>query len=297
MKSSNSDLASLKTIWSQINNNNLTGYKYKTQCGQQFVYLRNVLNYIFLQFNIYLNPRLVAVNANTDNTENPSYINLEIIINNFTNSTGISYPNPGAYSNTHLPGNCIAELLAKWFIQYNPKDSSTFPNNWKLNFKNLPSCIIRMSNNIEMSIVQGFDSSNELPNELLNIKFSNVKYYTDDTQSENFTGVNYSDKPSPIFYSSNYSYQAPTSILDYLFTYSLPISFIGAVAYTIISTLQADPSNIIANRNIIIVINLYFGLCGLLSFIVWSNIDTSFMYSGWLSPNLFNINTVKLFYN
>jgi len=249
-----------------------------------------------MQFNIDLNPRLVAVNANTDNTENPSYINLEIIINNFTNSTGKPYPS-GMYSNTHLPGECIAQLLVNWFKQYNPKDKNTYPNIWKVKPENLPTCM----NGISMSIVQNFDSSIELPNELLNIKFSNVEYYTDDTQSENFTGINYSNKPSPIFYSSssssNSSYQAPSSILNYLFTYSLPISFIGAMAYTIISTLQADPSNIIANRNIIIVINLYFGLCGLLSFIVWSNIDTSYMYSGWLSPNLFNINTVKLFYN
>jgi hypothetical protein len=60
-----------------------------------------------------------------------------------------------------------------------------------------------------------------------------------------------------------------------LFKYAYPISFLGSMAYGILSIAQVDASSIVANKNIIIVINAFIGLCGLLGFAAWFDIDVS----------------------
>ncbi len=60
-----------------------------------------------------------------------------------------------------------------------------------------------------------------------------------------------------------------------LFKYAYPISFLGSMAYGILSIGQVDASSIVANRNIVIAINVFVGLCGLLGFAAWFDIDIS----------------------
>jgi hypothetical protein len=56
---------------------------------------------------------------------------------------------------------------------------------------------------------------------------------------------------------------------DYIFAYSYPIAFLGAMFYGIASIVSFDPSTAIANKNITIFINVFIGLCGLISLGNW----------------------------
>jgi hypothetical protein len=65
------------------------------------------------------------------------------------------------------------------------------------------------------------------------------------------------------------------SLWNNLFKYAYPISFLGSMAYGILSIAQVDASSIVANKNIIIVINAFTGFCGLLGCAAWFDIDVS----------------------
>lgn len=65
------------------------------------------------------------------------------------------------------------------------------------------------------------------------------------------------------------------TIWNNVFKYAYPISFIGSMAYGMLSILQVDASLIIANKNIVIAINAFIGICGLLAFAAWYNTDIS----------------------
>jgi hypothetical protein len=64
-------------------------------------------------------------------------------------------------------------------------------------------------------------------------------------------------------------------IWNNVFKYAYPISFMGAMAYGILSIAQVQASQIIANPNVLIIINSFIGICGVLSFAAWYNTDIS----------------------
>jgi len=68
----------------------------------------------------------------------------------------------------------------------------------------------------------------------------------------------------------------PNTILDYVFMFAYLISFIGAIFFSMASLVQIDPSTIIANKNVSFAINLFIGVCGLVSMIIWVNFDIDF---------------------
>jgi hypothetical protein len=57
--------------------------------------------------------------------------------------------------------------------------------------------------------------------------------------------------------------------------YAYPVSFVGSMAYGILSILQTDPSQIIANKNLVLGVNIFIGLCGLLGMGAWYGMDMS----------------------
>jgi hypothetical protein len=59
---------------------------------------------------------------------------------------------------------------------------------------------------------------------------------------------------------------------DYVFSFAYPISFIGACFYGIAAVVNIDPSTIITNKNVSVVINVTIGLCGILSLFAFLNI-------------------------
>lgn len=66
-----------------------------------------------------------------------------------------------------------------------------------------------------------------------------------------------------------------TTLWNNVFKYAYPISFIGSMAYGLLSVLQTDPSQVIANRNVVVALNIFVGICGLLAFAAWFNTDIS----------------------
>jgi hypothetical protein len=64
-----------------------------------------------------------------------------------------------------------------------------------------------------------------------------------------------------------------TTIWNNVFKYAYPISFLGSMAYGVLSILQVDPSQIIANKNIVMAFNVFVGVCGLFAFASWFNTD------------------------
>jgi len=58
---------------------------------------------------------------------------------------------------------------------------------------------------------------------------------------------------------------------DYIFSYAYPVSFLGACFYGIASVVSVDPSTIIANKNLSVVLNVFIGLCGIISLFAWLN--------------------------
>jgi len=84
----------------------------------------------------------------------------------------------------------------------------------------------------------------------------------------------------------------PYSIADYIFYLSYPVSFTGAFFYGLISIMQMDPSTIIANRNMSIIINVYIGLCAIISIFIWFNINVNIF-----SSINYNFNSSKRSFN
>jgi hypothetical protein len=68
-------------------------------------------------------------------------------------------------------------------------------------------------------------------------------------------------------------------IWNNVFIYSNPISYLGAIFYGILAIAQTDISNVITNKNWLVVFNLFIGLCGLVSISKWFSADLSFANS------------------
>jgi len=253
------DYNNIKGFWTTLTAN--------PACDSQSKVFNTLLGSLFSSFGVNIDDRLVGINANTDNATNPSYINMEVILNNNLKSNS-NFPN------NQLPAKCIAKWFFKWFKIFDNNKQDTWPINWPIN-NPPPECPSNFTSDVTIE-----NYMNTSPNLLLNFKFNNVELYNGDTQIESYTNVN--------------SAADPNSILDYIFMYSVVFSFLGAIAYTMLSVLQINPNDLIVNKNMVIAINVYFGLCGLLSFIAWYQFDTSYMYSGWLKRNFFNIDVIKL---
>ena len=80
----------------------------------------------------------------------------------------------------------------------------------------------------------------------------------------------------------------PSTVLDYLFYFCYPVSFIGATFYGVVSIINVDPATIIANKNVSIAINIYIGLCAIMSVFIWFNYQNPI-----LGRNLYNQNSSK----
>ena len=84
------------------------------------------------------------------------------------------------------------------------------------------------------------------------------------------------------------TFNNPSTVLDYLFYFCYPVSFIGATFYGIVSIMNVDPATIIANKNVSIAINIYIGLCAFISVFIWFNYKNPI-----LGRNVYNQNSSK----
>jgi hypothetical protein len=65
------------------------------------------------------------------------------------------------------------------------------------------------------------------------------------------------------------------SFWNTIFKYSYPVSFIATLFYLVLSVLKRDVDEIITNKYVLIVVNIFIGLSAIFSCIVWFNTDTS----------------------
>jgi hypothetical protein len=56
---------------------------------------------------------------------------------------------------------------------------------------------------------------------------------------------------------------------DYIFQYAYPIAFVGSMFYGIASIVSFDPTTVVANKNITVFLNVFIGVCGLISLFNW----------------------------
>jgi hypothetical protein len=74
------------------------------------------------------------------------------------------------------------------------------------------------------------------------------------------------------------------SVGDYIFAYAYPLGFIGAILYSVLSLLNIDPSSIIANKNISVILSVLITTSGLISFFTWMHQDVPIL-GNTLLPN------------
>jgi hypothetical protein len=85
-------------------------------------------------------------------------------------------------------------------------------------------------------------------------------------------------------------YPEPQTILDYLCMYAYPLSFFGAICFTIVQFMDININTLVANKNLSLVINLLFILWSIVGLIAFYNIP---IYS---VPILGNILLLKIPY-
>ena len=68
---------------------------------------------------------------------------------------------------------------------------------------------------------------------------------------------------------------SPSSLFDYLFYFAYPVSFAGAIFYGLVSVMQIDPATIIVNRNVAVILNMYIGICAIISIFIWYKLNIS----------------------
>jgi hypothetical protein len=92
---------------------------------------------------------------------------------------------------------------------------------------------------------------------------------------------------------------SPANLLDYIFLFSYPVAFIGAIFFSISNALNLKPLAIIGNNQVELGINIYIAIAGILSILLWlqpSNIGPLTTLSNNIITSLspvYNINTIK----
>jgi len=82
------------------------------------------------------------------------------------------------------------------------------------------------------------------------------------------------------------------TIWNNIFKYAYPFSFLGSMFYCVLAVLQVDINSIVANRNVVIVFNIFIGLCGFFSFAAWYSTDLT-MFDGITRTVDFDTDTTK----
>ena len=72
---------------------------------------------------------------------------------------------------------------------------------------------------------------------------------------------------------------------DVVFAYAYPVSFLGALFYGIASIVSFDPSTVVANKNVSVILNAFIGVCGVISLFNWFNQTPVPVLGSVLLPN------------
>ena len=240
--------------------------------------------YILATFRI--NPaRLCDVNfIMSPNKINPTELQIQ-----FTIGPPISTSNPGTpniaslYPLDTYSSECIANVFLKWVTQYD----LTEPKNIKTWISQNGLAEVQKCDSFTSSMYNEIQYIPDIINKSLG-KFSDIKLLNNSSKKviEQLSGGVLRGTSKP------------TTVLEYIFTYSYPISFIGAISYCILSSLQIEISSIISNKNLTSIISIYIFLCGLFSMCIYLNYDfindSDFKIGDFKMKDYFNLATIKL---
>jgi len=65
------------------------------------------------------------------------------------------------------------------------------------------------------------------------------------------------------------------TVWNNIFKYAYPLAFIGSISYGLLSIMNLEMTQIVGNKNWVWAYNIFFGICGVLSFAAWYNTDIS----------------------
>jgi hypothetical protein len=252
------------------------------------------LYYYFVAFGI--SPRRLC---DVTFTPKPYNYNIQVINVAFTISSSNSTDNG---RNDSLSAKCLGEWMLDYFKQFDKTIQTTFIANY------IPRTESIRRTNCQVSPVVSAPkpvtsakptgqtgqtgqtdpgSSNIIP-PVAGAPITGVNTFTSSVNYEKFSPINYTKDTINIGveqFSNTGGYPGlikstnPVTIFDYIFQYSYIISLVGAIFYAVMAISQVNIGDIIINKNIILAFNIYFSLCGFISFCVWYNIHSDIIDS------------------
>jgi hypothetical protein len=274
------------TIINALPNNTIKNSTYTTSCDlslQSYEWLCVAI--LLRRFGI--NPmRLCSVEIKPrPNTNNPTTLRMK-----FSIGPPILSSDNQLYPYDYANAECIKNVIFAWMSQYDPSSPTGKDNINKTDVESwvntygkqmFNQCLNGFTSNVYNDVEYLDDIHIKSIGNLSNIKIEN---YTSDDVIEHISNM-----------TSVRGATIPTTLFDYLFMYSVPITFIGAMAYAILAVIQTDISSIMINKNVVIASNVYIALCGLFSFCAWFNVDiTNISIANFNVSNLFSLAVVKL---
>ena len=76
----------------------------------------------------------------------------------------------------------------------------------------------------------------------------------------------------------------PKTIWEWIFMLAYPVCFMGSIFYGVSSVINLDPTSILVNRNVSVVLNIYILACSVVSMYAWYNIPNPILGSNVLNP-------------
>jgi hypothetical protein len=215
------------------------------------------------QFNL---ARICNVNMVPSDTSNIQSI---LVTGTLSNTKSNNYPND------NLSSQCLMMWINSFLQSYNPINPGLFSSTPPKSITSNPMC---SGSTFIGDIKETFTNLSYLNK--LNIKFTNI-----DMVKEDFTGVSIVSASSA----------TPYTILDYVFLYAYPVSFIGAMLFSIMQYISIKPVTIIGNDQAVIVINAYIAICGFLSFIYWYQAYNFTSFNQFIDDIswIYNLQTIK----
>jgi len=184
------------------------------------------------------------------------------------------------YPNDNLTSQCLVLWISQFLKSFDPLNPNNFSQSPPANVLSNPMCT---GSNFSAKVVGKINEkfSDVLHLSKLNIKFKNINIIND----EKYTNIGIVSSSSA----------TPSNILDYVFMFAYPVSFLGAIFFAIMQYMSIRPVTIIGNDQAVIALNAYIAICGFLSFIYWFQVyNFSFMTKFINDASVvYNLETIK----
>ena len=188
-------------------------------------------------------------------------------------SCSISNSKSNNYQNDNLSSQCLVMWINSFLHSYNASNPGQFSTIPPASILSNPMC---SGSNFTGNINETFTNISYLSKLKMNFKTN---------QNEHYTNIGIVSSSSA----------TPSNILDYVFMFAYPVSFLGAIFFAIMQYMAIRPVTIIGNDQAVIALNVYIAICGFLSFIYWFQVyNFSFMTKFINDASVvYNLETIK----